>query len=299
MNTGFVDVGDAYQAIKMDVLAFPNGRTWETVVGHYQVLSKMVSCRWWLTNGDQIDRKWNNGQEIFNGAACDAAIYLRNDHLRATGKRIWGLTFTLFPDGKFDIEYDYNKPDEYDESDDLEPSIPLSEALHGLVATDVHLAAGGHADATPEQQFLSQALSQLQIQTAKNTKDWGLGSEAQWNLDMNASTLRFSFVDGRVLDAQVQVVGTYNTNNGTFLWGWDHPSVPLALRRAAQRVHDYGVEHGIERFTTRSIECTQDQAWELSAVAAKLNCASGAYRGYANGTWVYMTFDDPVVVNQS
>jgi hypothetical protein len=31
--------------------------------------------------------------------------------------RIWGLTFTLFPTGKFKIEYDYNKPEGYEETD--------------------------------------------------------------------------------------------------------------------------------------------------------------------------------------
>jgi hypothetical protein len=116
---------------------------------------------------------------------------------------------------------------------------------------------------------------------------------------MNVGTLLFSFANGHVLMPPVQVVGTYNTKNGTFLWGWDHPSVPQPLRRAAQRVHDYGVEYGLERFTSRSIECTQDQAWEFAAAAAKLDSAAGAYRGDASGTWVYMTFGVPVVVKQS
>lgn len=38
--------------------------------------------------------------------------------LKTTGHRIWGLTFTLYPDGKFNLEYDYNKPDDYEETDE-------------------------------------------------------------------------------------------------------------------------------------------------------------------------------------
>jgi hypothetical protein len=46
-------------------------------------------------------------------------LFLRDDLLRTTGQRIWGLSFTLFPDGQFKIEYDYNKPEGYEESDEI------------------------------------------------------------------------------------------------------------------------------------------------------------------------------------
>lgn len=44
-----------------------------------------------------------------------AVISLRDEHLRTTGRRIWGLTFTLYPDGKYHIEYDYQKPADYED----------------------------------------------------------------------------------------------------------------------------------------------------------------------------------------
>lgn len=42
-------------------------------------------------------------------------ISLRDQILAETGKRIWGLTFTLYPDGKYEIEYDYNVPEGFNE----------------------------------------------------------------------------------------------------------------------------------------------------------------------------------------
>lgn len=59
----------------------------------------------------------------------DAALFLRENLLKTTGQRIWSLTFTLHPDGKFNIQYDYNKPDGYEETDE---TMDLSEALEGL-----------------------------------------------------------------------------------------------------------------------------------------------------------------------
>jgi hypothetical protein len=56
-------------------------------------------------------------------------VFLRNDLLKTTGQRIWGLTFTLYPDGKFYVEYDYNKPEGYEETDE---TVDLSQSLEDL-----------------------------------------------------------------------------------------------------------------------------------------------------------------------
>lgn len=45
----------------------------------------------------------------------DITISLRDQILKETGKRIWGLTFTLYPDGKYEIEYEYNIPEGFNE----------------------------------------------------------------------------------------------------------------------------------------------------------------------------------------
>lgn len=45
----------------------------------------------------------------------DLIIFFRDNILKETKKRIWGLTFTLYPDGKHEIEYDYNVPEGFNE----------------------------------------------------------------------------------------------------------------------------------------------------------------------------------------
>jgi len=48
----------------------------------------------------------------------EACLFLRSELLRKTGQRIWGLAFTLHPDGKFNLQYDYNKPEGFEETDE-------------------------------------------------------------------------------------------------------------------------------------------------------------------------------------
>jgi hypothetical protein len=88
---------------------------------------------------DGAERDLPVGLTLFDIQA--AALYLRDDLLRTTGQRIWGLTFTLYPSGKFNIEYDYDKPEGYEESDE---TIELGEALKGLGLES------GRSDSGPE-----------------------------------------------------------------------------------------------------------------------------------------------------
>ena len=69
-------------------------------------------------------------------SCTDALLYLRDNLLQTTGQRIWGLTFTLWPDGKFKIEYDYDKPEGYEESDEVITGDEINASLQKLTGQD-------------------------------------------------------------------------------------------------------------------------------------------------------------------
>jgi hypothetical protein len=64
--------------------------------------------------------------------AEEVAVYIRDHMLNLTGDRIWGLTFTLYPTGKFEIDYDYNKPEDYDDSDETITGEEINQSLFDL-----------------------------------------------------------------------------------------------------------------------------------------------------------------------
>ena len=104
--------------------------------------------------------------------------------------------------------------------------------------------------------FIQQSMEGLRAQTSAHMATWHL-DEANWDADQDTGRLRFTFEDGRVAEADFQIVGTYNTLDGTFLWGWDHPSVLEPLRKHAELARTFGREHGLtdytEHFTIRSV----------------------------------------------
>ncbi|VTU37614.1 hypothetical protein H6CHR_05011 [Variovorax sp. PBL-H6] len=125
-------VEDAYQAIAK-ILANKASPGWKLLRAVCPILNKgcggIVTVQTSVNGGADVPIGW----DVF--ALQDACLFLRADLLRATGQRIWGLTFTLHADGKFNIEYDYNKPAGYEETDE---TMDLPKGLEDLQTQGVH-----------------------------------------------------------------------------------------------------------------------------------------------------------------
>lgn len=136
--------------------------------------------------------------------------------------------------------------------------------------------------------FVGQAMAELQAKTA------GLDAlihfqEVNWSLDQDTGLIEFAR-DNFKVTAPVQIIGTFNTTDSTWLWAWDHPSIDESLRAASLTVRRYGEEHNIPAITSRKVKCSEADCWEFTALACKLCDAQGAYRGPSGTVRVFMTF---------
>lgn len=137
--------------------------------------------------------------------------------------------------------------------------------------------------------LVEQALMELREKSAALEAVTHFG-DAKWGLDQDTGLLRFDRPSGICITAPAQIIGTYNTVDGTWLWAWDHPSVDRALRRDAEVVLEYGEKHEIEALRTRKLACTEADCWEFTALACKLCNAQAAYRGPMGNTLIFITF---------
>ncbi|MCW3835293.1 DUF6882 domain-containing protein [Sphingomonas canadensis] len=149
---------------------------------------------------------------------------------------------------------------------------------------------GARDDAEAEATLL-RAMEELKAKTAAHDATWHLG-ESHWAVDMETGRITFTNRRGMEIVAPMQVIGTFNTRDDTWLWGWDHPSVPEPLAEHARLARAFGEKHGLERYTTRKIVASEAEAWEFTALACHLGGAQGAYRGPAGTTLVFMTFGE-------
>lgn len=136
--------------------------------------------------------------------------------------------------------------------------------------------------------LVEQSMEELRLKTGAHDAGWGLGV-ADWAVDQDTGLITFTSAK-MTATAPAQIIGTFNTQDGTWLWGWDHPSVADNMAEHARLVHEYGLRRGVAVLTTRKLECGEAEAWEFTALACHLCEAQGAYRGPAGTALVYMTF---------
>ncbi len=101
---------------------------WTSISFETRILARDCSCMSTTQHCNADSRSVGCGMRAAFEIS-DAIIGLRDHLLQTTGQRIYGLSFTLYPDGKFSLDYDYERPADYDDSED---TISLDEALCSL-----------------------------------------------------------------------------------------------------------------------------------------------------------------------
>jgi hypothetical protein len=150
----------------------------------------------------------------------------------------------------------------------------------------------------PHSTMVARAMEELRIRTASFDNLFQIG-EADWQLDQDAGEIVFTSPRGIVATASAQIAGTYNTDDSTWLWAWDNPSVEQKLAAHARVVRQYGNQRGIAELTTRKLVITEEKAWELAALTCKLGDNQGVYRGPAGATMVFITFGEVTMEKQA
>lgn len=144
------------------------------------------------------------------------------------------------------------------------------------------------------QNLIAQSLDALGIKTAAHDRMWNL-EQADWSIDQDRGVVEFLSADETTAVCPVQIIGTYNQNESTWLWGWEHPSVDAKLTQHAEFLRKFGEANSIEELTTRQLCISEEKCWEFAALACNLNEAQGAYRGPAGSTLIFMTFGEPTL----
>lgn len=166
----------------------------------------------------------------------------------------------------------------------------MSGFLKKLLGSKKENASNDNATLSEPDLTIARAKNEMELRTQAAIGMWGLDTAA-WAADLEAGTITFTNDEKKlVITAPVQVIGSYNTEDGTWLWGWDHPSVSEPLAEFARRVRTFGEQHGLEDLTTRKINASIDDAWRFTALASHLGGGEGAYCGPAGSARFFMVY---------
>ncbi len=142
------------------------------------------------------------------------------------------------------------------------------------------------------QDLLRQANWFMRGQMEENRKAFQLDRYPRFDWDPWRGELVFSSGGVPKVVAGIQLVGTHATKSGAWLWAWANPGYPAPVRQAVLKAREFGTERGVIRLIQPKWAAKESDAWEMTAVADKLNEAKGAYRCPGQDGFTYMIFTD-------
>jgi len=124
----------SYEVIaELALVCSANVEKWDRIIIKSKIYGKMCEIKIYSDDGGSCKAlHLPAGKGLVLMSANKGMLFLRDNLLETTNARIWGLCFSLYPDGKFNIEYDYNKPEGYEDTDDVISVSEASDSLKGL-----------------------------------------------------------------------------------------------------------------------------------------------------------------------
>jgi hypothetical protein len=127
-------------------------------------------------------------------------------------------------------------------------------------------------------QLIENSYRYAEDRQAELEKDFDISKQERFDFNEETGTLIFSNDGEPALIAEVQFVGSYSSETGTWLWAWADSSIEPKLYEKLGRVYDFGEERNFPKLTDPEWEAERADGWQMAAIAAYLLKAKGLYR---------------------
>ena len=129
-----------------------------------------------------------------------------------------------------------------------------------------------------------------ELQTKQDTlaERFELWRHTRWDWNQDRAEIVFSNDGVPAVVAAVAFVGSVSARGGTWLWSWANDSLSPAAVGAMARVRDYGEALDRPHLAVPLWPADEHDGWAMTAVAAHLLEADGAYRTPGDNGFTYM-----------
>ncbi|OQP56088.1 hypothetical protein A4H97_19810 [Niastella yeongjuensis] len=99
-----------------------------------------------------------------------------------------------------------------------------------------------------------------------------------WRYDQYKGELIFGAHGIKRLIVDFEEVGLFSFKSKTWLWAWKNPRLEEKVNSEISRIRDYGYKRGFEKLTNPKWPADEFDGWEMTAIAAYLMKAKGAFK---------------------
>lgn len=142
------------------------------------------------------------------------------------------------------------------------------------------------------QRLVSEAVRELETKQDQLQKRFDLSRHESWHWDQETGEIVFSNAGVPAVAASFQFVGSISTKSDTWLWSWGNSSLEPSTVQALLTLRSFGEAQRFASLTVPKWPAAEEDGWELTAVAAKVLSAEGAYRAPSETGLVFMLLMD-------
>ena len=119
------------------------------------------------------------------------------------------------------------------------------------------------------------------------TNVYKIGGYQDWYYDQLTGQLTFSDNGIKKFIIDYEEVGSLSLKSNTWLWAWENPNLEEKIKSKIGLVRDYGQRRQFEKLINPKWTADQFDGWEMTAIAAYLMKAKGAYRVPSEDSLLY------------
>lgn len=114
-----------------------------------------------------------------------------------------------------------------------------------------------------------------------------VGNYQRWYYDQTTGELTFSDNGVPKIIVDYEDVGSISFKSHTWLWALDNPYLEEKIKSRIGIVRSYGLKRGFEKLVNPKWAADEYDGWEMTAIAAYLMKAKGAYRVPSSDSSLY------------
>ena len=125
--------------------------------------------------------------------------------------------------------------------------------------------------------FAATSVAEVKMIQDKFQRDYNLTWYEDWSYDQYTGLLTFTTSD-KELNFRYFNVGSFSEKSKTWKWSWANESTLDSIKGPARLIREFGQRSNFPKFTDGHFESDEIEAWEFTAIAAKLCNGIGVYR---------------------
>lgn len=135
--------------------------------------------------------------------------------------------------------------------------------------------------------FAEDCIQQLQDLQEVFQYHYNLDWYENWFYNQATGLLTFSTEEVE-LNFKYLKVGSFSRNTNTWMWSWHNDDTLQKAKEGIDTIRNFGEELNFTKLTNGYFESSEEEAWEFTAITAKLVNGIGAYRPVSEHLLIFM-----------